>query len=55
MEKIIQIFKLKDLRKKILIVIFLIFVYRLLASIPIPGVDALKLQEFFSQKNAKET
>jgi len=49
MEKIIQIFKLKDLRKKILIVIFLIFVYRLLASIPIPGVDALKLQEFFSQ------
>jgi preprotein translocase subunit SecY len=49
MEKIIQILKLKDVRKKILIVLFLIIVYRLLASIPIPGVDALKLQEFFSQ------
>ena len=49
MEKIIQIFKLKDLRKKILIVLGIIVAYRLLSVIPIPKVDIIKLQEFFSQ------
>jgi preprotein translocase subunit SecY len=49
MEKIIQIFKLKDLRKKIFIVLGIIVAYRLLAVIPIPKVDVIKLQEFFSQ------
>jgi len=49
MEKIITIFKLKDLRKKILIVLGIIIAYRLLSVIPIPKVDIIKLQEFFSQ------
>jgi preprotein translocase subunit SecY len=49
MEKIIQIFKLKDLRKKIFIVLGIIVAYRLLSVIPIPKVDIIKLQEFFSQ------
>jgi len=49
MEKIIEIFKLKDLRKKIFIVLGIIVAYRLLAVIPIPKVDVIKLQEFFSQ------
>ncbi|PIR07579.1 preprotein translocase subunit SecY [Candidatus Jorgensenbacteria bacterium CG_4_10_14_0_8_um_filter_39_13] len=48
MTKIIQIFKIPDLRKKILMVVFLLFVFRLLAAIPIPGIDAAKLNEFFS-------
>jgi len=48
MNKILQIFKIPDLRRKILIVLFWLFIFRLLAAIPIPGIDAIKLQEFFS-------
>jgi len=48
MNKILQIFKIPDLRKKILMVLFWLFIFRLLAAIPIPGIDAVKLQEFFS-------
>lgn len=48
MNKIIQIFKIPDLRKKILMVLLLLVVFRILAAIPIPGVDAQKLGEFFA-------
>jgi len=48
MEKFLKIFKIHDLRKKVLMVAFLLFIFRLLAAIPIPGVDPLRLQEFFS-------
>lgn len=48
MNKIIQIFKIKDLRRKILMVAFLLAVFRLMAAIPIPGVDPGKLREFFA-------
>jgi preprotein translocase subunit SecY len=48
MNKFLQIFKVKDLRNKILIVLGLLVAYRLLAAVPIPGVDASKLQEFFN-------
>lgn len=48
MNKIIQIFKIKDLRRKILMVGFLLLIFRLMAAIPIPGVDPAKLQEFFA-------
>jgi len=48
MDKIIQIFKIRDLRRKILMVAFLLLVFRLMAAIPIPGVDAAKLQQFFA-------
>ena len=45
---LLAIFKVKDLRKKILTVLFLLFVFRLLAAIPIPGVDADQLRQFFA-------
>lgn len=48
MNKILQIFKIPDLRKKILMVLLWLFVFRLLSAIPIPGIDPLKLQEFFA-------
>ncbi|MDI6821099.1 MAG: preprotein translocase subunit SecY [Patescibacteria group bacterium] len=48
MNKLLQIFKIPDLRKKILIVLFWLLIFRLLAAIPIPGIDPQKLQEFFS-------
>lgn len=48
MNKFLQIFKIPDLRKKILMILFLLAVFRLLAAIPIPGVDVARLEEFFS-------
>ena len=48
MEKYLKIFKIKDLRTKVLIVSFLLVCFRLLAAIPIPGVDKLRLEEFFN-------
>ncbi len=47
MNRFLQIFRIKDLRNKILVVAGLLVAFRLLAAIPIPGVDVLKLQEFF--------
>ncbi len=48
MKKLIQIFKIPDLRKKLLSILGLLGVFRLLAAIPIPGVDPTRLQEFFA-------
>jgi len=48
MNKFIQLFKIKDLRHKVLMVAFLLLVFRLMAAVPIPGVDAAKLREFFA-------
>jgi len=46
--KIIQIFKIQDLRNKILMVAFLLLAFRALAAIPIPSIDAFRLREFFA-------
>ncbi len=46
MGRFLQIFKIPDLRKKVLMVLLLLFVFRLLAAIPIPGIDAARLQQF---------
>lgn len=48
MEKYLKIFKIKDLRMKVLTVAFLLVCFRVLAAIPIPGVDKLRLEEFFN-------
>ncbi len=48
MNRLLQIFKIKDLRNKILIVAGLLVAYRVLAAIPIPGVDAARLQNYFN-------
>lgn len=47
-QKVIQIFKIKDLRNKILFVLGILVVFRLAANIPVPGVDISKLKEFFA-------
>lgn len=49
LKKISQIWKLKDLRNKILMVALLLAVTRFLAAIPIPGVDIGSLRQFFAQ------
>lgn len=46
------IFKLKDLRKRIFIVLFIIAISRVLAAIPIPGVDQTQLKNFFQNNEA---
>ena len=45
--KFFQVFKIKDLRNKILVVGFLLLCFRILAAIPIPGVDQIALKNFF--------
>ena len=49
MNKISLIWKTKDLRNKILIVLGLLLLTRVLAHVPIPGVDASALKSFFQQ------
>ncbi|MFA6190199.1 MAG: preprotein translocase subunit SecY [Candidatus Staskawiczbacteria bacterium] len=48
-EKILFLFKNKELRKKFLFVIFLFVVFRLAANIPIPGIGSENLRKFFDQ------
>lgn len=47
MKRFLQIFKIPDLRKKVLAVAFLLVVFRAFAAIPIPGIDAARLEAFF--------
>ncbi len=46
-EKLIQIFKVKDLRKKIFYTLILLVIFRLAAQIPVPGVNLENLKKFF--------
>lgn len=48
MNKFFQIFKIPDLRKKLLIIGGLLVAFRLMAAIPIPGIDVARLQELFA-------
>ena len=48
MGKFFNVFKIPDLRKKILIILALLAVTRVFAAVPIPGVDTSRLAEFFS-------
>lgn len=48
LHKIKTVFMDKALRKRVLFVLGILVVFRLLAAIPIPGVDALKLQAFLN-------
>lgn len=47
--KIIQIFKIRDLRNKILFVLGVFAIFRLMANIPIPGINPENLKTFFNQ------
>jgi len=46
-QRFLQILKVKDLRNKVLFVLGVFVVFRLMANIPIPAIDALRLQQFF--------
>ncbi len=46
-EKLSQIWRIKEVRAKLLIVLGLLVVFRIAAHVPIPGVDVSQLKEFF--------
>jgi preprotein translocase subunit SecY len=48
-DKLANIFRIPDLRKRILFTLGLLGVYRLGAHIPTPGINADRLQQFFEQ------
>src|SRR5579863_8233727 len=50
-EAVANIFRIPDLRKRLLFALGLLAVYRVGGHIPIPGVDVNRLQDFF-QRNA---
>ncbi len=48
MDRLRQIWQARDLRNKILFVLAMMVVYRIAAHIPIPGIDASNLKDFFA-------
>jgi len=48
LDKLTQIWKLKDLRNKILFVLGMLVIFRFTAHIPIPGINLANLKEFFA-------
>ena len=49
-EKLANIFRIPDLRRRVLFTLALLAVYRLGAHIPTPGIDSAALQRFFEGK-----
>ena len=45
-ESLLNAFRAPDIRRRILYVLALLIVFRLLASVPVPGIDKAQLQEF---------
>ena len=51
LEKFLNIFRIPDLRKRVLFMLGILAVYRLGAWIPTPGVNSAQLELMFSQQN----
>ncbi len=49
LEAVTNVFRIPDLRRRVLFTLGLLAVYRLGAHIPTPGIDANKLSQFFEQ------
>ena len=47
LEKALQIFKVKEIRKKIFFVLLMLIIFRLMANVPIPGIDVQHLKTLF--------
>ncbi|TSC74383.1 MAG: preprotein translocase subunit SecY [Parcubacteria group bacterium Gr01-1014_44] len=48
MDKVIKIFKVKDLRNKVLFVLAMLVIFRIASAIPVPAVDTSRLKDFFA-------
>jgi preprotein translocase subunit SecY len=51
LEKLANIFRIEDLRKRVLFTLGMLAVYRLGAHIPTPGINAKMLADFFNQNS----
>jgi preprotein translocase subunit SecY len=51
LEKFANIFRIPDLRKRVLFTLFILAIYRLGSHIPTPGVNTKLLEQFFSQNS----
>ena len=51
-DSILNAFRAPDIRRRILFVLGILIVYRLLASVPLPGVDREQLAQFFENNTA---
>jgi len=47
-ERVLEVFRVRDIRNKIFFILALLVVFRLMANIPLPGVDAARLEAFLS-------
>ena len=47
-QKVIQVFKIKELRNSILFVLAMLAIFRVAAAIPLPGIDTSALAQFFA-------
>jgi preprotein translocase subunit SecY len=48
LQTFVRIFKIHDLRIKILFILGVFLIFRVMANIPIPGIQAERLKEFFA-------
>lgn len=48
MSKLLRLFKIKELRDRLIVVLSLLVLFRFFAAIPIPGIDAESLREFLA-------
>ncbi len=51
LEKFANIFRIPDLRKRVLFTLFILAIYRLGSHIPTPGVNTKLLEQFFAQNS----
>ena len=51
-ESLLNAFRAPDIRRRILFVLGILIVYRLLAQVPLPGIDREALAEFFQNNTA---
>src|SRR3974390_2378685 len=51
LDAVANVFRIPDLRKRVLFTLFLLAIYRLGGHIPTPGIDTHKLQSFFEQNS----
>lgn len=49
LEKIRQIWQIRDLRKSLLFVLSMLVIFRVAAHIPVPGINVANLKDFFSR------
>ena len=48
MDKVLQIFKIPELRRKIIFILAMLAIFRLASTIPLPGIDRARLAQFFA-------